>query len=54
MLDRRKRGIQEVDGNARTLDLVAQGTLGWAGFTDTDDYLVAKDRKFPVDCLPSA
>lgn len=47
----RKKGIQEVDGNARVKDLVKQGFC-WAGFTDTDDYLVAKDQKYPVDCLP--
>lgn len=49
--DLRQRGLREVPGNATVMNLVARGTcdLGW---TDTDDFFVAKDRGDPVEMLP--
>ena len=43
--------LLEVSGNATVMNLVAAGTcdLGW---TDTDDFFVAKDRGDPVAMLP--
>ncbi len=49
--DLRRRGIQEVKGNANTKNLVAQGTCD-IGFTDTDDFFVAKDDGRPVEMVP--
>jgi iron(III) transport system substrate-binding protein len=47
----RRRGISEVAGNSTVMNLVAKGTcdLGW---TDTDDFFVAKDRGDPVAMSP--
>lgn len=49
--DMRSRGAIEVDGNAVVKNLVAAGRcdLGW---TDTDDFFLAKDDKFPVEMMP--
>ncbi len=49
--DRRKRGVQEVAGNAQVKNLVAEGVcdLGW---TDTDDYFEALDAGKHVAALP--
>jgi iron(III) transport system substrate-binding protein len=47
----RRRGIREVAGNANTKNLVADGTCD-LGFTDTDDFFVAKDAGQPVRMLP--
>lgn len=46
-----ERGLRIVDGNAATKNLVAQGACDF-GFTDTDDYFVAKDQGLPVAMLP--
>lgn len=46
-----QRGIKEVAGNAMTKNLVATGTCAF-GFTDTDDFFVAKDDGFQVEMLP--
>jgi iron(III) transport system substrate-binding protein len=47
----RRREISEVAGNSTVMNLVAKGIcdLGW---TDTDDFFVAKDRGDPVAMLP--
>src|SRR5262249_38990021 len=42
----RLRGIREVAGNAATKSLVADGACDF-GFTDTDDFFVAKDEGKP-------
>lgn len=49
--DWRRRGVIECRGNATSMDLVAKGVcdIGW---TDTDDYFVAKDRNDPVRMVP--
>ncbi|HUV38063.1 MAG TPA: extracellular solute-binding protein, partial [Planctomycetota bacterium] len=49
--DLRARGIREVAGNATVKDLVADGVCDF-GFTDTDDFFVAKDAGKPVEMLP--
>jgi iron(III) transport system substrate-binding protein len=49
--DSRKRGLREVNGNATVKNLVAKGVCDF-GFTDTDDYFVAKDEGYPVSMLP--
>jgi iron(III) transport system substrate-binding protein len=49
--DWRRRGIIEAPSNGRTMDLVSQGTCA-IGWTDTDDYFVAKDDGLPVTMLP--
>lgn len=46
--DTRKRGLREVAGNSATKNLVAEGACDF-GFTDTDDYFVAKDAGKPVE-----
>ena len=46
-----ERGIIEVSGNALTRAMVAEGVCD-LGFTDTDDYFVAKQRKQNVGMLP--
>jgi iron(III) transport system substrate-binding protein len=46
-----ERGINEVSGNAVTRAMVAEGVCD-LGFTDTDDYYVAKRRKQNVDMVP--
>jgi iron(III) transport system substrate-binding protein len=47
----RGRGVKEVDGNGKSKNLVASGVcnLGW---TDTDDFFVAKDEGKPVVMKP--
>jgi iron(III) transport system substrate-binding protein len=47
----RQRNIREVGGNAQTMKLVADGVCD-LGFTDTDDYFVAKDEGKPVAMVP--
>lgn len=47
----RRRGMQEVNGNAVTKDLVAEGVCD-LGFTDTDDYFSAVDAGADVSMLP--
>jgi len=47
----RERGIREVTGNATVKNLVAAGTLDF-GFTDTDDFFVARDDGAPVKMFP--
>lgn len=49
--DLRKRGIREVNGNAATRSLVADGACDF-GFTDSDDYFGARDEGKPVAALP--
>ena len=49
--DLRKRGIKEVNGNAATRSLVADGACDF-GFTDSDDYFGANDEGKPVAALP--
>lgn len=49
--DLQKRGIREVNGNAATRSLVADGACDF-GFTDSDDYFGAKDEGKPVAALP--
>jgi iron(III) transport system substrate-binding protein len=49
--DCRRRNIVETGGNAQVKDLVAGGTCA-LGYTDTDDYFVARDEGKPVDALP--
>lgn len=50
--DVRRRGIREVQGNAATKNLVADGACDF-GFTDTDDYFVAQDAGRPVAMVPA-
>ncbi|HTI50427.1 MAG TPA: extracellular solute-binding protein [Planctomycetaceae bacterium] len=50
--DLRRRGIREVAGNAATKNLVAEGACDF-GFTDTDDYFVARDDGKPVAIVPA-
>jgi len=49
--DLRDRGLREVAGNGPVKDAVADGVcdLGW---TDTDDFFVAKDKGAPVAMVP--
>lgn len=47
----RERGVTEVTGNRHSKDLVASGVCQ-LGFTDTDDFFVAKDEGKPVAMLP--
>ncbi len=47
----RKRGIREVLGNSTVKNLVASGVCDM-GFTDSDDFFVAKDEGKPVELLP--
>jgi iron(III) transport system substrate-binding protein len=49
--DWRERGVQELLGNAKVKDSVAQGVCD-VGLTDTDDYFVAQDEGRPVAMLP--
>lgn len=49
--DLRQRGIREAGGNAATKYLVAEGACDF-GFTDTDDFFVAKDDGKPVAMTP--
>ena len=47
----RKRGLREVAGNAMVKDVVASGRCDF-GWTDTDDFFVAKDDGASVEMLP--
>ena len=47
----RQGGIREVAGNATVMNLVARGICDF-GWTDTDDFFVAKDRGDPVAMIP--
>jgi len=49
--DVRERGLREVTGNAQAKDLVAEGVCD-LGFTDTDDFFLAKDAGKPVEAVP--
>jgi iron(III) transport system substrate-binding protein len=49
--DWRKRGVKEVDGNGKSKNLVAEGVCDF-GWTDTDDFFVAKDDGKPVVMKP--
>ncbi|MFN0055653.1 MAG: substrate-binding domain-containing protein [Planctomycetales bacterium] len=49
--DLHRRGIREVAGNALTKNLVASGACD-LGFTDTDDFFVARDAGSPVEMFP--
>jgi len=49
--DTRQRGIREVAGNAPVKTHVADGDCDF-GFTDTDDFFVARDDGKPVQMLP--
>jgi iron(III) transport system substrate-binding protein len=46
-----ERGLQVVSGNATVKNLVAAGTCDF-GWTDSDDFFVAKDERLPVEMLP--
>ncbi|MGQ0636759.1 MAG: extracellular solute-binding protein [Planctomycetaceae bacterium] len=50
--DVHQRGLREVGGNAATKDLVAAGACDF-GFTDSDDYFVARDARAPVEMTPA-
>ena len=47
----RQRGLSEVASNGRTKDAVAEGVCDF-GWTDTDDFFVAKDQGAPVAMVP--
>lgn len=49
--DWRARGVRELKGNAAVKDAVADGACD-AGFTDTDDFFLAKDAGKPVAMRP--
>lgn len=49
--DTQNRDIREVTGNATVKNLVAAGKCDF-GFTDTDDFFVAKDEGKPVKMFP--
>jgi iron(III) transport system substrate-binding protein len=49
--DTRRRGLQEVTGNSTVKNLVAEGVCDF-GYTDSDDFFVAKDTGHPVDMFP--
>ncbi len=49
--DWRARGVRELRGNAAVKDAVANGACD-AGFTDTDDFFLAKDAGQPVIMRP--
>jgi len=51
-LENRRKGMKEVNGNAITKDLVANGVCD-LGFTDTDDFFVAKDSGAAVAMVPA-
>lgn len=50
--DCRRRGIKEVNGNAMSRNLVADGLCDF-GLTDTDDFFGALDRERPVVQVPA-
>ena len=47
----RERGVREVAGNATVKNLVAEAVCDF-GWTDTDDFFVAKDDNAPVAMFP--
>ena len=47
----RRRGLREVTGNAAVKNLVADGVCDF-GWTDTDDFFVARDAGKPVAMFP--
>ncbi len=47
----RRRGLSELPGNGQTKDAVADGVCDF-GWTDTDDFFVAKNRGAPVAMVP--
>jgi iron(III) transport system substrate-binding protein len=47
----RGRGLSELPGNGQTKDAVAEGVCDF-GWTDTDDFFVAKNRGAPVAMVP--
>jgi iron(III) transport system substrate-binding protein len=49
--DVRARGLRVSGGNAAVMQMVASGASHF-GWTDTDDFYVARDRGDPVDMLP--
>lgn len=49
--DTRRRGLRETTGNAAVKNLVAEGACDF-GFTDSDDFFVARDEDKPVAMLP--
>lgn len=48
----RRRGAKFVPGNGRVMNLVAEGACDF-GWTDTDDFFVARDERKPVAMLPA-
>jgi iron(III) transport system substrate-binding protein len=49
--DLRERGLREVAGNGQVKDIVADGTCDF-GWTDTDDFFLARDSGAPVAMVP--
>lgn len=49
--DTRRRGLREVRGNGTVKDIVSHGACAF-GFTDTDDFFLARDAGKPVAMLP--
>ena len=49
--DLRDRGVREVDSNGTSKRVVSEGICAM-GFTDTDDFFLAKDAEHPVDMVP--
>lgn len=47
----RRLGIREARGNGATMKLVSEGACD-VGWTDTDDFFVARDEKAPVAMVP--
>jgi iron(III) transport system substrate-binding protein len=47
----RERGLVEANSNGQTKNLVAEGVCDF-GWTDTDDYYVARDARRPVALVP--
>jgi len=48
---KKKQGLKIVSGNSAVKNTVAAGAC-FCGFTDTDDFFIAKDEGKPVDLLP--
>lgn len=49
--ERLERGLRVVDGNGQTKRFVAEGVCD-LGYTDTDDYFMAREQGSPVEALP--
>jgi len=49
--DCRARDVSELMGNSQVKDVVSRGVCA-LGYTDTDDYFVARDNGLPVGMLP--